>query len=111
MIRPFLMSSGITTPASYVLDHAYSRWTPDAWQSRELLRHGPVGFRTSVSEELPGAPDFLDHVEVHVGDDELVLVLAADGEEVAARVHEIRRAVELADVPGRFGAHAIDAAH
>src|SRR5207245_6615013 len=32
-------------------------------------------------------------------------------EEVAAGVHEITRAVELTDVPGRFAAHAIDAAH
>ena len=32
------------------------------------------------------------------------------GEDLAARIAEIAGAVELADVPGRFGAHAIDGA-
>ena len=44
-------------------------------------------------------------------DDQLVLVLRADGEEVAARIDEVGRAVEPADVPGRLGADAVAARH
>ena len=39
------------------------------------LRHRPVGLGPAVAVELPDAPDLLDHVEVHLGHDELVLVL------------------------------------
>ena len=34
---------------------------------------GAVGVGTAVAIELPHAPDLFDHVEVHLGDDELVL--------------------------------------
>src|SRR5688500_7792626 len=80
-------------------------------RSRQLSHHVVVRLGPPVAEELPGAPYLLDHLEVHLGDDELVLVLTALREEVAARVHEVARAVELAHVPGRFGAHAIATAH
>src|SRR5467141_3382103 len=79
--------------------------------SRQLPHHVVVRFRPPVAEKLPGAPHLLDHVEVHLADDQLVLVLAALCQEVAARIHEVTRAVELPDVPWCFGADAIDAAH
>src|SRR5215831_19350680 len=75
--------------------------------SWKLLRERPVGFGTPVAIKLPGAPHLFDHVEVYVGDDEIVLILAADGEEVSARIDDIRGAVELADVPRRFSAYAV----
>src|SRR2546430_13718898 len=49
--------------------------------------------------------------DLHLGHHELVFVFTALREEVAAGVHEIARAIELTDVPGRFAAHAIDATH
>src|SRR6266576_5857463 len=79
--------------------------------SGQLLDHVVVRLRPAVAEELPRAPDLLDHVEVHLRDDELVLVLAALRQEVAARIHEVARAVELADVPRRLDADPIDTAH
>ena len=42
---------------------------------------------------------------------ELVLVLGRRGQEVAARIDEVGRAVEAADVPRRFGADAVAAGH
>src|SRR5688500_9775131 len=75
------------------------------------LDHGAVRLGPAIAVELPGAPHFLDHVEVHLGDDELVLVLAPLGEEVAARVDEVGAAVELADVPRRLGADPVARAH
>src|SRR5688572_11659605 len=41
--------------------------------SGKLLDHRLVRLRAPVPEELPGAPDLLDHVQVEVGDDQLVL--------------------------------------
>src|SRR5947207_4514515 len=84
---------------------------PTHGRSRQLPHHVVVGLGPAVAEELPGAPHLFDHVQVHLGDHQLVLVLAAVRQEVAARVHEIAGAVELADVPRRFRADAIDAAH
>jgi hypothetical protein len=49
-------------------------------------------------------------VEVEVGDHQLVVVLAGLGDDLPARVHEVAGAVELADVPGRLGADAVDGA-
>src|SRR5258708_5251640 len=79
--------------------------------SRRLPDQVVVGLGPAVAEELPRAPDLLDHVEVHLRDDELVLVLAALRQEVAARIHEVARAVELPHVPRRFDADAVAATH
>src|SRR5690606_11387273 len=78
---------------------------------RQLLDHVLVGVRPAVAVELPGPARVLDHVEVHLGDHQLVVVLAAGGQEVAARIHEVAGAVELADVPRRLGADPVRAAH
>ena len=72
---------------------------------------GAVGLGPAIAIELPDAPDLFDHVEIHLGGDQLVLVLGCHREEVAARIDEVRRAVEAADVPRRFGADAVAAGH
>ncbi len=36
-------------------------------------RNCPIRFRPAVAEELPDVADFADHVEVHVGDHDVVL--------------------------------------
>jgi len=46
-------------------------------------------------------------LEVEVSDNELVLIAAPLGEDVAARIAKVRLAVKLADVPWRLVADAI----
>src|ERR1041385_8671732 len=75
-----------------------------------VLRQDPVRAGPAAAEELPRAAHFLDHVEVELADDQLVLVAAALRDELAARVDEVRLTVELADVPRRLGADAVDRA-
>src|SRR3990172_5399127 len=79
--------------------------------SGQLLDHAPVGLRPPVPVELPHPPDLLDHRQVHLRHHQLVLVLAAGGQEVTARVDEIAGAVELADIPRRLGADPVGTAH
>src|SRR3954469_24755854 len=68
-----------------------------------------VGFGPTIAEELPGVADLADHVEVHVGDHNVVVgALLACGDELAAGIYEIALAVELADAPGLFPAWSID---
>src|SRR6266511_5585611 len=74
-------------------------------------RHRLVSLRAPVAEELPHAADLLDHVEVHLGGDQLILVLRADRQEIAARVHEVGGAVELADIPRGLRADPVAASH
>src|ERR1700756_4102368 len=69
-----------------------------------------VRLRTAVAIELPGVADLADLVHVEVGHDERVLVARRDGEHLAARIAEVALAIELADVPGRFEADAVDGA-
>src|ERR1041385_7910590 len=103
MIRPPRIRSGMSRHgALFDALRAPSRQLPPPI----LVRLGPP-----VAEELPGAPDLLDHVEVHLRDDELVFVFAALRQEIAARIDEIARAVELPHVPRRLDADAIDATH
>src|SRR5947207_13732107 len=104
MIRPPRISSGTRNPT-----HDAPRTTHGS--SWKLPYQVVVGVGPAVAEELPCAPDVLDDVEVHLRDDELVLVLAALRQEVAARIDEVARAVELPDLPRHFDADAIDAAH
>src|SRR6266404_2883384 len=79
-----------------------------SWQ---LLDHVVVRLGATIPEELPGPAHLLDHVEVHLRDYELVFVLAAFRQEVSARIHEVARAVELADVPRCLDADPIDTSH
>ena len=64
----------------------------------------------AVAEKLPGLADLGDHVEVEIGGEDLVFVARGLREDLAARIAEIARAVEFADVPRRFGADAVDGA-
>src|SRR6266478_6359906 len=80
-------------------------------RSWQLLDHVVVRLGATIPEELPGPAHLLDHVEVHLRDYELVFVLAAFRQEVSARIHEVARAVELADVPRCLDADPVDAAH
>src|SRR5690242_16600410 len=73
-------------------------------------RQRPVALRPAVAEELPGVAHLAQDGPVHIGDDELVLVLARLGDQLAAWIDEIGRAVEAADVPRRLGADAVDGA-
>src|SRR6185436_16287765 len=61
-------------------------------------------------EKLPGLPHLGYLVEVEVGGEDFVFVAAGLGDDLAARVAEVARAVELADVPGGLHAHAVDSA-
>src|SRR6266436_4619204 len=67
-----------------------------------------VGFRAAVAVELPGVADFLNFIKIQIGDEELILVTAGLLDDFAARIAEIALAVELADLPGSFGADAVD---
>jgi hypothetical protein len=55
-----------------------------------LLNQGAVGVGATIAEELPGAADLLDQIEVELGHHQLVLILGAAGDDLAARVHEVR---------------------
>jgi hypothetical protein len=67
-----------------------------------------VGFRAAVAIELPGVADFLNFVEVQFGYEQFILVAAGLGDDFPARIAEVTFAIELADLPGSFGADAID---
>lgn len=54
-------------------------------------RHLPIKLRHSISEELPRIPQFAYQLEIHVGDDDFVLVAAGLLEDFAARVEEVER--------------------
>src|SRR5688572_3897804 len=66
-----------------------------------------VRLRAPVPVELPVRADLRDEVEVEVGHDQLVLVAAADREDLPVGVAEVRRPVELAEVPGLLAADAV----
>src|SRR5438552_3953447 len=67
-----------------------------------------VSFRAAVAIELPGVANFLNFIEIQLGDEQFVLVAAGLLDDFAARVAEIALAVKLADFPGSFGANAVD---
>src|SRR5512134_268207 len=72
----------------------------------------PVSLRPPVAEELPGIPHLADHVEVYGVHEQLVPVVARLRLDLAARVDDVARAVELAHLrrPGLFLADAVDRA-
>src|ERR1035438_7482949 len=74
------------------------------------LYQGLIHVRTAVAEELPGLADFGNHVEIEVGGEDFVFVARRLGEDAAARIAEVTRTVEFADVPGGFDSHAVDGA-
>src|SRR5574341_1264990 len=96
-MRPPVMSNGIRRCSwcevrgtwcvtgdrvGYACSHA--RRTTHHAPSWQLPHHVVVALGAAVAEELPGATHLLDHVEVHLRHDQLVLVLAPGGEERAA---------------------------
>src|SRR5271154_4511738 len=67
-----------------------------------------VGFGTAVAIELPGVADFLDFVEIQVGDEEFVFVAAGLRYDLTFGITKITFAVEFTDFPGLLGADAVD---
>src|SRR5678816_2773903 len=108
-VSPTILSPSIQTSAAKVSDAVTT--VPFLMSVRmSVLDQGAVRVGAAIAEELPRPADLLDHVEIERGDDQLVLVLAAAREDLAARVDEVRAAVEPADVPRTLGADAIDRA-
>src|ERR1035438_1531507 len=87
------------------LKHSVRRGLP------RLRRQRSVGFRTTVAIELPNSSDFLDHVEIEIGDQHFIFITTGLRDDLAARIAEITLAVKFANIPWRFRAHAIDRAH
>ena len=63
-----------------------------------------------VAEKLPGLADFFDHVQIQIGGQHFIFVARGLGDNLAARIAEITRAVKFADIPRRFHADAVDGA-
>src|SRR5439155_15621594 len=89
-----------------------------AWHHK-LLEHQKIMIRSGlherfitlgppIPEELPDIADFANQVEVHVGDDDIVVVALADGEELPAWITKIALAVKLTDPPGLFQTGPVD---
>src|SRR3954452_18095925 len=79
--------------------------------SQEVLGDVPVALRPPVPIELPMGAHLVDEVEVEVGGHELILLAAADGQDLPVGIAELGSAVELAEVPGRFPPHAVVGPH
>src|SRR5436309_9121847 len=67
-----------------------------------------IGLGAAVAIKLPGVANFLDFVEVQVGDEQFVLIAAGLGDDFPARITKIAFAVKLANLPGMLGANAVD---
>src|SRR5688500_7064756 len=74
-------------------------------------RDSAVGLGPAIAVELPRVSHLLDQAEIEIGDDEFVLIAAADREDLPSRIAEVTLAIELADVPRRFDADAVDRAN
>src|ERR1017187_7456909 len=61
-----------------------------------------------VAEELPGLPYFGDQVQIQIGGQDFIAIARRLGDNLAPRIAEVARAVEFADIPGSFHAHAVD---
>ena len=66
---------------------------------------------STIAIELPNISHLLNDAEVKVSDEQLIVIFACLRDGFAARIHEVTRAIELADVPRRFSADTIDATH
>src|SRR5687768_6686977 len=80
-------------------------------KAREGLRSDEVSVRVrpAVAVELPRLADFLDLVEVHVPDDQLLVVGAAQvADELAPRIDEVALAVEVVVAVVLLDADAVD---
>src|SRR5262249_44633684 len=90
-------------------------WPPtrSSWLARasQGLCHVPVGLGAASAEELACSSHFFNDREIEMGDPQLVFALRRLRHEAAARIDEIGRAIEFADIPRRLATDAIDAAH
>src|SRR5262249_39681637 len=93
--------------------------SPPMWCSLPLTRsrtwslqpnESAIGLRPPVTVELPGVAHFADLLQVELRGDQRVFVALGLGHELAARVAEVALSVELADVPRRLVADAVDGA-
>src|SRR5262245_21271926 len=108
-VSPTILSPSIQTSATKLSEALTT--VPSLMRVRmSVLDQGAIGVGAAIAQEWQGPPDLLDHAEIERGDDELVLVLARGRQELAARVDEVRAAVELADVPRALGADPVDRA-
>src|SRR3546814_20908148 len=80
------------------------------WAHSLAIGQPPISIWPTIAEELPGVAHGADQFHVEVVDDQFVLVAAGDLFDLAARVDEVALAVELTDIPRRFGADAVDGA-
>src|SRR3982750_390290 len=70
-----------------------------------------VGVRAPVTEELPRLADLLDLVQVHVADEQLLVVRAAKvADELPARIDEVALAVEVVVADVLLDTDAVDRA-
>ena len=72
-------------------------------RGQRLVRVG-----AAIAEELPGFANLGDRIQIQIGGEHFILVARGLRDDLAARVAEVTGAVELADIPGLFPAHAID---
>src|ERR1035437_3570935 len=70
-----------------------------------------IGFGPTIPVELPGVAHRLNHVQVELAGDQLILVFRGAGQDFTAWVDKVRVAVKAANVPRRLGANPVDAAH
>src|SRR6266699_1165482 len=69
-------------------------------------RDRSVGLWPAIAIKLPDVSHFLDFVQVHFCNHQFILIAAAHGQELPARVAEIGLAIELAYGPRLFDADA-----
>jgi len=75
-----------------------------------LGRQRAVSFWTAIAIELPDFSHFLDHIQIEIGDQQLIFGAAGLGDDFAAGIAKITLAVKFADIPGLFPADAVDRA-
>src|SRR5262245_30731657 len=108
-VRPTILPASIQTSDTNVSDAVTT--VPSLISVRmSVLDQRAIGVGAAIAEELPGPADLLDQIEIERRDQQLVLVLAGARDDLAARIAEVRVAVELADVPRRLAADPVDRA-
>src|SRR5206468_12204406 len=73
----------------------------------DVLYEIAITVGSAIPEKLPRLADFINEGQIEIGDYQFVLVLRTHRHETAARIAEVRGAVEFPDVPGRFRADAV----
>src|SRR5664279_2743587 len=68
----------------------------------------PVQIRAAISIELPCSTHFGNLIHIQISRKHFVFVTRGLRDNLAARIGEVTRSVELADVPGRLCSHAIN---